>query len=237
MKPLNITLADLVHDYRPNHFTVPLGIGFIKEYLNSKFGKQVSITLVKSPSKLLKMIAGNEPIDVLGLSNYSWNYEINKHVSQCYKDSNSSGVLIQGGPHIRVDPEGIKSFLLNHPLVDYYTMFEGEFPTGNLVEQVLLCAQSVRNHTLDSAVPGVAYLHRKTGELVYQPHHSKKGDLDQIPSPILSGALDEFLESPYYLPLLETNRGCPFACTFCAWGISVLNKVRKFDLDRIIAEI
>lgn len=237
MKPLNIILADLVHDYRPNHFTVPLGIGFIKEYLNSKFGQRVSITLVKSPGKLLKMISENESIDVLGLSNYSWNYEINKHVSQCYKESNPSGILIQGGPHIRVDPEGIKSFLLNHPLVDYYTMFEGEFPTGNLVEQILLCSRSVRNHTLDCAVPGVAYLCSKTHELVYQPHHSKKGDLDQIPSPILSGALDEFLESPYYLPLLETNRGCPFACTFCAWGISVLNKVRKFDLDRIIAEI
>ena len=49
--------------------------------------------------------------------------------------------------------------------------------------------------------------------------------------------LDEFLDSPLFLPLLETNRGCPFACTFCAWGISVLNKVRKFDLDRITAEI
>jgi len=237
MQPLNITLADLVHDYRPNHFTVPLGIGFIKEYLNSRFGNQVSVTLVKSPDTLLKMISENQPIDVLGLSNYSWNYEINKHVSFCYKKSNCDGTLIQGGPHIRVDPEGIQKFLTDHHLVDYYTMFEGEFPTGNLIEQILTNPDSVRKRNISAAVPGVAYLSGKTSELVYEPHHSKKGDLEQIPSPILSGALDEFLKSPYYLPLLETNRGCPFACTFCAWGISVLNKVRKFDLDRIIAEI
>jgi hypothetical protein len=49
--------------------------------------------------------------------------------------------------------------------------------------------------------------------------------------------LDEFVESPLFLPLIETNRGCPFACTFCAWGISVLNKVRRFDYDRVVEEL
>ena len=40
-------------------------------------------------------------------------------------------------------------------------------------------------------------------------------DLNDIPSPYLNGLLDPFLDQPY-IPLLETNRSCPYRCTFCA---------------------
>ena len=142
---------------------------------------------------------------------------------------------MQGGPHIRIDNDGIADHLRDHPGVAYYTMFEGEYPMGNLIEWMLSKGSLVGPDKCDAELPGVAFL--SGNELVYKPHFSKKGDLEAIPSPYLSGMLDEFLESPLYLPLLETNRGCPFACTFCAWGISVLNKVRKFDIDRICEEI
>lgn len=37
--------------------------------------------------------------------------------------------------------------------------------------------------------------------------------------------------------ILETNRGCPFACTFCDWGSATQEKIRRFDLERVKAEI
>ena len=33
--------------------------------------------------------------------------------------------------------------------------------------------------------------------------------------------------------MLESNRGCPYGCTFCDWGSATLSKVRNFDLDRV----
>ena len=36
---------------------------------------------------------------------------------------------------------------------------------------------------------------------------------------------------------VETNRGCPYGCTFCDWGSSTLSRIRKFDLERVTAEI
>ncbi len=36
---------------------------------------------------------------------------------------------------------------------------------------------------------------------------------------------------------LETNRGCPYGCTFCDWGSATLSRIRKFDLDRVFAEL
>ena len=54
-------------------------------------------------------------------------------------------------------------------------------------------------------------------------HSSKKiervMDLSQIPSPYLSHRLDEFLDGKL-LPITQTNRGCPFTCTFCTEGQS-----------------
>jgi hypothetical protein len=36
---------------------------------------------------------------------------------------------------------------------------------------------------------------------------------------------------------LETNRGCPYACTFCDWGSLTYNKVKMFDLHRVYQEL
>ena len=35
----------------------------------------------------------------------------------------------------------------------------------------------------------------------------------------------------------ETNRGCPFKCSFCDWGSAIASKVRKFDENRLLSEI
>ena len=133
-----------------------------------------------------------------------------------------------------MDRPGIARHLRENPEVAYYIMLEGEFPMADLVGLVLSKGKIVKPDECDRTLEGVAYL--VDDELVYEPRQSTNVDLATIPSPYLSGALDEFLDSPLYLPLIETNRGCPFLCTFCVWGISVLNKVRRFDLDRLLAE-
>ena len=130
-----------------------------------------------------------------------------------------------------MDRPGIARHLRENPEVAYYIMLEGEFPMADLVGLVLSKGKIVKPDECDRTLEGVAYL--VDDELVYEPRQSTNVDLATIPSPYLSGALDEFLDSPLYLPLIETNRGCPFLCTFCVWGISVLNKVRRFDLDRL----
>jgi hypothetical protein len=40
-----------------------------------------------------------------------------------------------------------------------------------------------------------------------------------------------------WLILWETNRGCPFPCTFCDWGSAVADRVFRFDIDRIYTEL
>lgn len=70
-------------------------------------------------------------------------------------------------------------------------------------------------------------------ELVVTEPESRIVDINEIPSPFLEGVYDDqFFTNAVY----ETNRGCPFRCSFCAWGGPVSN-VRKFSEDRVYQEL
>jgi radical SAM superfamily enzyme YgiQ (UPF0313 family) len=144
-------------------------------------------------------------------------------------------VIVGGGPHIRTTTEGILTYLKKNPLIDYYCMFEGEYPLGELIGHFLSKGFAIKPKDFDIFVESLAYL--SCGELIYTAPGNKPRNINDIPSAYLSGALDEFLDSTQWVPLLETNRGCPFHCTFCVWGISALDNVRVFSLERIFEEI
>jgi len=49
-----------------------------------------------------------------------------------------------------------------------------------------------------------------------------------VPSPFLLGGFDKLIAAnpnESWIGLWETNRGCPFQCTFCDWGSATAAKV------------
>lgn len=70
------------------------------------------------------------------------------------------------------------------------------------------------------------------------PMLSQKQRLQQlnIPSPYISGVFDRIIANNpevIWSMTLETNRGCPYACTFCDWGGVTYSKIKKFDLQHV----
>jgi radical SAM superfamily enzyme YgiQ (UPF0313 family) len=230
-----IFLCDLYHDYKDNHVTVPLNIGYIGQYILDQFGDQIEVRLFKSVEKLFTAIENGVSPFLIGFSNYSWNVNLNVFAQQFIREKLPDVAILEGGPHIRTDAEGIKTYLEQRSTIDFYAMFEGEFATGLLLEELFKFESPSILKISKSEIPGIAYL--SGDEFIYSSRKIEKADIETIPSPYLSGLLDEFLKDVRFLPMIETNRGCPFACTFCVWGISVLNKVRKFPTDRVINEI
>ena len=82
---------------------------------------------------------------------------------------------------------------------------------------------------------GISFL--RGGTVVRTPDRERLADLDEIPSPYLTGLFDHIEPVRLWYPILESNRGCPYGCTFCDWGSATLSRIRKFDLDRVKAEI
>ena len=70
------------------------------------------------------------------------------------------------------------------------------------------------------------------------PARDRTADLDSLPSPYLNAEFDAFDAQAWSTCVsLETNRGCPYGCTFCDWGSATRSRIRKFALDRVKREL
>lgn len=76
-------------------------------------------------------------------------------------------------------------------------------------------------------VPGLSFW--QDAQLVSTSRPGRIRELDEIPSPFAAGIFDG---SDYTFAVVETNRGCPFSCTYCYWGAATNDKVHRWDTDR-----
>ena len=215
-RKLRILLADLVHDYRPNHFCTPLGVGFVGEYLSSVYGSEVDVRLFKSPTTLLEAMRAEDRPDIIGMANYSWNYEINKLIMRRAAAELPDTMIVQGGPHIRIDNDGIADHLRTNPAVSYYDVRGGpsdEQSCRNVPFEEPADAPSNRRRTT-----GVAFL--SDDRLVYNITTPRRA-ISGHPSPIFPAG--STVPSPLYLPLLQPIRAVR-SLHVLRLGISVLNK-------------
>ena len=53
------------------------------------------------------------------------------------------------------------------------------------------------------------------GKPFFGPLDCRLEDLSEIPSPYTTGMMDKFF-SEKFIPAIQTNRGCPFSCTYCS---------------------
>lgn len=228
-RPLKVYLADLVYDTVKTNHVVPLNVAYIAAYVKDKYADDIDITIFKYPKELEESI-NNSPPDILGLSNYSWNERLDHLFIKMAKRLNPDVLTVMGGPNIRTGHEDIEAYLLADRLLDYYILFEGEEPFANLVERV------IGGCNLSPPPLGCAAI--VDGQLYYEPLDFKKNPKQiDLPSPYLGGFLDSFLANPNMMPLFETNRGCPFGCTYCAWGNSTHAKVRTMPLEIVYEEM
>lgn len=224
-----VYLADLAHNKSidSRSIPIPLGIGYVKAYLMENTKKDLQVELFKDPEKFLEKSIKNRP-DIIGIANYGWNHNLNKTIGDYLRKKLKSTFFVGGGPNIDEDPILQLRFLKEHSYLDYYIVDGGEEPFFSFVEWV----QSDRK------------LINLPNNIIYNKANSLKKtellplvkNITNIPSPYLNGYLDEFLEQGM-VPLFETNRGCPFKCTFCAWGSASKDLVRRMDFDISIEEI
>jgi putative methyltransferase len=199
-------------------YWLPYSVGCLWSYARQNIEIQNNVKLVDIYFKRGEITSVVDELvdpDVALFSCYVWNWEYNKLLAKNIKDRWPNCIIVFGGPQVTDRPVENR-FFKKHPYVDVIVNGEGE----EAIEQILL-----------DLIHG-----RKTKPIL---SFSRLKELS-YPSPYTGGVFDDTIAkhtNNTWQVVLETNRGCPYQCTFCDWGSATYSKVTKFDEQRVIDDI
>ena len=235
-KKIKIYLGSLSHNYACNGpFTHPLNLGYLTSYAKKfyKNPEDLDIRLFVYPNDILDEIK-KDPPDILGFASYTWNDNLNKEILKFVKKNYPDIVTIFGGPNF--NNYDLENYFLDRPYLDFYIVNQGETGFLELINKYSE-GKLDRNHQDTQQMENLAFYNKKLKRVFIGNIAKRYKDLDIIPSPILDGTLDKFFDDKNLIPIIETMRGCPFTCTYCAWGDDWLRASNRFSLERVLSEI
>lgn len=219
--------------------SMPLASGYLKATImaDERTRDDVDVTIRNFRGGVTLMQMANELFadgapDVIGFSVLGWNFREFGALAETFKQINPDGLVVFGGTHVANQAE--RTFRL-YPEVDVIVNGEGELVFADLLDAAL---RGVPKDDLGS-IGGITFLD-KNGEITTTVPRPRIQNLDIIPSPFLTGAIpltDDNGKFRYDVALMETNRGCPYKCSFCYWGGAVGQRVQSFSRERLHAEL
>ena len=218
--------------------SLPLGAGYLKASLvgDPDLESEVEVSIANfrggvSVEEMAQRLYGGEAPDIVAFSVFGWNFQPFGHLAETFKMLNPEGWVIFGGVHVANQAERVFRLF---PAVDVVANEEGERTFPAFVRAFLA---SPSNESL-AAVPGISF--RQDGAIRTTEAGGRISDLGAIHSPFLTGALpltDAAGRFRYDIALLETNRGCPYRCSFCYWGGAIGQRIREFPRERLREEL
>lgn len=198
--------------------------------------EQFEIRRPETLASCLADLAGREGPAVLLCSNYVWSLEHNLAGAVSARALNPDLVVIHGGPSTPKYPDDAEGFLRQHSgIADILVRGEGEDAICLVLSALAAADGQVESGRL-AEIAGLTLLD-ESGGLLRTPDTGRIADLTELPSPYLTGEFDGLPADAWkYTLSIETNRGCPYGCTFCDWGSATMSRIRKFPLDRVVAE-
>ena len=228
---LAIGLVQINNSFSGQNY-LPYSIALLQTYVE-KFSPRPAryefLTPLYKRVRIADAVEALKGADLVGFSTYVWNGRISLEIARRLKKLKPTIVIVFGGPHVPDQPE---AFLRANPQIDLAVHNEGERTFLKLLEVF-------PDRDAWAALPGVSMV-KADGSFVRNPNTDRVRDLDEIPSPFLEGAFDAIMKanpSESWIGLWETNRGCPFRCTFCDWGSATAAKVTKFGEERLFREV
>lgn len=168
--------------------------------------------------------------DVYAFNSYIWSWNVIKIVAKAVRQAHPNAIIVLGGPH--------QGTTWTDPLLWFkkYSYFDatctpteyGEWFLQDLLDQIA-------DGQLDWSTVRNSYHRKGRG-----PAPNKK--LFEFPSDVISSNLNLAMEyariseevgKPLTI-LYETNRGCPYGCTYCEWGGGINTKVVPNAMENIV---
>ena len=213
---------------------LPLSLGFLVSYAEfhcKNYNDFEFLNPIYKRVPIKEAVEQYKDCDIVAFSVYVWNNNISMRIAKALKEVNPNILTLAGGCHIPERPEYIEKYMSDHPYLDIASIGEGERVFTDFLE----------NYPTRSWDKVESLIYREGDKLITTPQAERIKDMNEIPSPFIEGYFDGLIKDnpdERWIGLWETNRGCPFLCTFCDWGVGFKNKVSKYSLeDRLFYEI
>lgn len=212
---------------------LPYSVGVLQAYATTHLQEPEQFEFLLPIYKRVlvqEAVAELESADVVAFSCYVWNEQLSLAIAKALKECRPETLIVFGGPQIPHRTLEIDAFLRNYGFIDLAVHHAGEISFTAILEHD-------RDESWDT-VPSVSFL---DGDRILHrtPQAPSLANLDDVPSPYLTGMFDSLMrEHPEqkWIALWETNRNCPFSCTFCGWGLLESKPIVR-DLGHVRAEI
>ncbi|PYV43084.1 MAG: hypothetical protein DMG06_11960 [Acidobacteria bacterium] len=233
-----------VHSLAYRHSPLALGliVAYSRSYKNGSFNDTCEfVPALLTSERVARDVVSRYGAGIFLFSNYLWNSNQNLELAKLVKRWHPESITIHGGPSVPKYDHACQSFLEANPYVDIAVRGEGEVTTAELLEQIVSHRDEMQQDPCFLAdVAGITYRQDPSGQAgrVFRTRDRERTqDLDGFPSPYLSGWFRSEDAENWVAAIVETNRGCPYGCTFCDWGSATLSKIRQFNLERVYGEL
>jgi radical SAM superfamily enzyme YgiQ (UPF0313 family) len=210
---------------------LPYSVGLLQAYITAfhPAAEKLEFLLpIFSRLRVDEAVERLEEAEVVFFSAYVWNLRISLEIARRLRAKRPDTGIFFGGPQV---PDQAERFLREYPFIDLVVHGEGEAVALQITQTWL---EKTWHH-----IAGTSFL-TSDGQYRTNPKGKRIQDINTVPSPFLTGAFDGVMKAnpnQKWIALWETNRGCPFSCTFCDWGSSTQSRVFQFHIDRLRQEI
>ena len=224
-----------------SEFGPPLSLGMLTAAARThRDGALESSFEIRRPEEAASVLAElserGGPV-ILLCSDYVWSVELNLALAREASTLESRLLVIHGGPSApKYEADALRFMDEHRDVAHILVRGEGEDTLPEILENI---AWEATGWDLDrlSTVAGLSFRDAE-GNVRRTEDRDRIDDLDRLASPYLIGEFDHIPPEAWVIcASFETNRGCPYGCTFCDWGSLTLARVRKFAMDRVRAEI
>ncbi len=234
---MKIGLVQINNSFPDTYF--PYSVGCLQAYVqkySSFVGEWEFLLPVFKRMSVHNAVKGLLSADIVCFSLYTWNKNMSAEIMRGLKKRKPNILVVAGGPQIPgflpSDPKRTERFLKQYPYLDMVCHLEGEQSFQAILENAFGDWRRI---------PSISFL-GQDGNVVSTPIAPRlpQEKIYELPSPYLEGVFDPLIKAnpeSKWVVLWETNRGCPFSCTFCDWGSLVANKVFKFKMERLKREL